>query len=510
MRRRRGRKKAGATAMLELWRPPDGAGDPIGCLTTTYTFTPGLFDEQCLARFLEIESAPDREDLPFLLERESRLGSVYAGVLVDHTNAGQEHSLRWDVLPVRLPRGKQHAKISLLAWARCVRIIVASANLSEAGYRTNREVASAVELKPEHADLTMLADVVGFLRRLLRFVPGSEGDLPVAQRARDFLTRVENRTGDWKPLRRHGNVRRHVVFTLPEGPATEEGASSLEDAVALSRKRGPSPDEAWVASPFFDLDDDASPLTAALCKHLTRKGTRSVTFCVPEIRGDDAPDVPRLAAPRGLILTPPRYDTEVAIEALPNQDPDRNLRPWHAKMLALQSNAYSALMIGSSNFTRAGMGVGPYRNAEANLLTIVDRVRFGREDGLLEAIWSEMEPHRGSRERGMGGGASGARRGNGRSAAATGRVPGRDIPRGGASTDRCPARLHAPAGPLGDTHLWTEGTAADRRCRLAGAGMPAGDRTRMGAGRATRQAARPLGGEGGVSPAQCGGRARAA
>lgn len=101
--------------MLDLWRPPASAGDPIGCLATTYTFAPELFDEQCLARFMEIDSQPDREDLAFLLERESRLGGVYAGVLVDHTQAGVEHSLRWDVLPVRITAGKQHAKVSLKA-----------------------------------------------------------------------------------------------------------------------------------------------------------------------------------------------------------------------------------------------------------------------------------------------------------------------------------------------------------------------------------------------------------
>jgi hypothetical protein len=84
-------------AMLDLWRPPKAAGDPVGCLATTYTFAPGLFDEQCLARFLEIESEPNREDLAFLLERESRLGPIYAGVLVDQTQAGVEHSYRWDV-----------------------------------------------------------------------------------------------------------------------------------------------------------------------------------------------------------------------------------------------------------------------------------------------------------------------------------------------------------------------------------------------------------------------------
>ncbi|MFC1569128.1 hypothetical protein ACFL4L_02730 [bacterium] len=42
-------KKSPGT-MLDLWRPPKYSGDPVGCLATTYTFSPGLFDEQCLAR----------------------------------------------------------------------------------------------------------------------------------------------------------------------------------------------------------------------------------------------------------------------------------------------------------------------------------------------------------------------------------------------------------------------------------------------------------------------------
>ena len=54
--------------LLDLWRPPHGAGDAVGCLATTYTFAPGLFDEQCLGRFLSIESEPNREDLAFLLD----------------------------------------------------------------------------------------------------------------------------------------------------------------------------------------------------------------------------------------------------------------------------------------------------------------------------------------------------------------------------------------------------------------------------------------------------------
>jgi len=129
---RKGRRSP-AGSMLSLWRPPRGRRRPGRMPGTTYTFTPDLFAERCLPYFLGIDSEPDREDLPFFLERETRLGSVYAGILVDHTQAGVEHSLRWDVLPVRVRAGKAARKLSLLVWGGQIRIVVASANLTEQG-----------------------------------------------------------------------------------------------------------------------------------------------------------------------------------------------------------------------------------------------------------------------------------------------------------------------------------------------------------------------------------------
>jgi hypothetical protein len=114
-------------------------------------------------------------------------------------------------------------------------------------------------------------------------------------------------------------------------------------------------------------------------------------FCLPAIRADDPRAVPRLAAPKSLLLTPRNYQGEVSVQVLPDFDDDKNLRPWHAKMVALSGDQYSALLIGSSNFTCAGMGVGQFRNSEANLITIVDRLDYGREIGQLEAVWPDME-----------------------------------------------------------------------------------------------------------------------
>ena len=380
-------KPGKAGAMLDLWRPPQDAGEPIGCLTSTYTFAPGLFDEQCLARFLEIESEPNREDLAFLLERENRLGSVYAGVLVDYTQAGVEHSLRWDVLPVRIRGAKQHAKISLLAWARHIRIIVASANLTEPGYRRNFEVAGTVECSPEDGNKDLLAATIGFLRSLLRFVPAASDRPPELGRAEQFLNQAEKQVRQWEESPRRGmTTRQSLAFTLPASDPGRPAKSALEEAIGACRSRGGSPFLTIVASPFFDADEETNRVTAALCKAMARGGSREIMFCVPAAGDSKESSVPRLAAPKSLILTTRRYLEAVSVEVLPEME-DKNPRPWHAKMLGLSSGQYSALMIGSSNFTCAGMGITEKRNAEANLLTIIDLVRNSREPGELDAAW---------------------------------------------------------------------------------------------------------------------------
>lgn len=395
MSKRKSRTPSGA--MLDLWRPPTGSGEAVGCLATTYTFAPGLFDEHCLAHFLEVDSEPNREDLAFLLEREIRLGGTYAGILVDHTQSGVSHSLRWDVLPVRIRGGKQHSKISLLVWTNHIRIIVASANLTEPGYRTNQEIAFTLDMTPESFVSQHLADTCDFLRCLLAFVPGANPDVPEIGRAIRFIHQAEEQARGWKPAEPMKNLSQHLVFTLPsrdrnaavDGPGFPE-RRSLSEAIRQCRNKGRSPTaHAVVASPFFDEDDETDATTSALCKSMTRETRRQLTFCLPSI-GEKEHEAIRLAAPESLLRTPKKYTAAASFKILPKFDGSKNLRPWHAKMLALGNDQYSALMVGSSNFTRAGMGIGRRRNAEANLLTIAERRSHAREPGQLESIWPEM------------------------------------------------------------------------------------------------------------------------
>jgi hypothetical protein len=125
-----------------------------------------------------------------------------------------------------------------------------------------------------------------------------------------------------------------------------------------------------------------------------RDENRELLFCVPTdgTEADEEGETPRLEAPRSLLSTAEAQGMAVSFEALPQGDVDGNPRTWHAKMIWLQGTAYSGLMIGSSNFTSAGLGVGGFRNAEANLLTILNYAASGKEQKELEAVWPEMSP----------------------------------------------------------------------------------------------------------------------
>lgn len=381
------KKRQADHALLESWRPPRGAGDPVGCLTTTFTFDAGFFEEECLARFLEIDSLPDREGLAYLLERENRLGPTYAGVLVDHRHAGVDHSLRWDVLPVRIPRAKQHAKLSLLAWTNHVRIVVSSGNLTQHGYRYNHEVAGMIELTPKEAAHALLGESCAFLQALIEFVPGAASD-PASQRAREFLDQVRRQVEPWPDVRRRGNrLLQHLAFTLPATGENRPARSSLEDCLGACRRYGPSPSDVWAASPFFDPapPGEIDKIAAELCKGMARGVKRSLTLCVPRIGNEE--EAVRLAAPKSLLYTAQGRVDRLTVETLPQADQDKNPRPWHAKMLALSTSKYNALMIGSSNFTKAGMGVGGVHNAEVNLVYIARREAYSREAGALDECW---------------------------------------------------------------------------------------------------------------------------
>lgn len=370
--KRRKREKPGYGRLLDAWVPPRGAGDPVGCVATTFTFQPNFFEEECLARFAGLESDPQQDGPLYVIEREERLaGLACAAVLVDAHHCRGPRSLRWDMLPARFPKGGLlHAKVAILKWRQVVRLIVASANITADGYRRNREVFGVLDYRPGgEAPLECLKSMVDFLRVTGgQEAPGRAGSSPGVKRWLSFLKGIDAIPEDWGSTGQdsvRGVVRVRAIH------ATPQSANVLEQLREVWPSGSP-PRNAEVISPFFDPPDGPNQPAEAIWDVLAQRGEASVTYGViaDEVPGEDALSV---RAPKSLLDSRPSGRRNVSVHLkhiLEEQTGDRpeESRSLHLKSIWLESDTTVAYMIGSSNFTRGGLGIGGTGNREANLV----------------------------------------------------------------------------------------------------------------------------------------------
>jgi hypothetical protein len=377
-------ERPGYGKILDAWTPPEDAGEPVGCLATSFTFSPVLFEEECLGRFLQLESDA-REDGPvYLVEREEKLAQlICAAALVDQHHACGVRSLRWDLLPARLPRGILHAKVSLLLWSRRARLIVASANLSEDGYRRNHEVFGVLDyFAGSTLPLTVLAELLAFLREAVRTAVVSAAHLsPGVQRCEALLDRVARDSRAWGASELPRSLASPRVFAVATGPARDSALTTLSKQWPGSSP----PDWAVVVSPFFDPPEATNAPARALWSLLRQRGVATVEYhlTAEEVPGEAAV---LLHAPESLLAAQPasRAGTETVIRRLKLEDG----RPLHAKSLWLENDAVALLLIGSSNFTSAGLGLGETQNLEANLAYAVG----WQNEGAVQALENACLP----------------------------------------------------------------------------------------------------------------------
>ena len=361
--------KPGFGKILDAWIPPDGAGDPVGCAATSFTFSPTLFEEECLSRFLQLETNAAEDGAAFLVEREEKLSQLMcAAALVDQHHARGLRSLRWDLLAARLPHGILHAKVSLLLWSRCVRLIVASANLTDDGYRRNHEIFAALDYyEGGETPLTVLNAVIVFLREAAIYAQAADHtDSPAIRRWNSLLDRVSVVSRSWGSAESVRRIAKPNVFAVLTGP-------KRPNALATVREQWPdssAPDAAFVVSPFFDPPEAPNAPASELWKLLKQRGQAKVQFEVPaeEVPGKKAIF---LHAPKSLQQAQPvnRSQVTTTFARLMLEES----RPLHAKYIWLQNERFVLHVMGSSNFTSAGLGVGQIKNLEANLAFAVNR-----------------------------------------------------------------------------------------------------------------------------------------
>ncbi len=366
----KGEARSGAR-LLDLWQHDPNFGDPKGCVTTTYTFDAAFFEEQCLHRFIAMESDPDEDARSYLIEREERLSQVFAAVLVDQGHVPLARSLRWHALPVRVPGGILHAKLSLLVWDKHIRVLIGSANMTEPGYRSNFENMAALDFTPGGAiPLALLREALDFLEDVRALSPGRDAELGPQPALSHFLADVRQQVASWDDVAwRRGATSASLIMTGPTsaGPKRPDLFSQLDD-LWRSRNFAP-PDTAWVMSPFFDDGDRSTETVAALEAILIQRGDRKIHFIVggrEHPSGTIEVDIPECLAKAK------HARIKHQIHRL-DPKPEDAQRMLHAKSLWLERDQQAVHCIGSSNFTAAGTGwrkSGPL-NVEVNLAYVL-------------------------------------------------------------------------------------------------------------------------------------------
>lgn len=358
---RRRKQQDSTRRMLSLWEPPAGAGDPVGVLATTFTLDTALFEEECLARFAGVQSDPNRDGALYRIEREEKLAALLcAAVVADIHHCAGRRSLRWDLLASRPESGVMHAKISLLAWQRHVRAIVASANLTTDGYRRNQECAAVLDFDLSFADRGLLDPLLEYLREILDTTATGQA----RERAQQLLEWVDGHLPRNEASAR--GLQRRLVLV---GPGRPNAFEQLDAHLPASR-----PETAYVVSPFFDQTPRPEGPEKRLWEMLRQRGDAELQL---HVAGEYASETGkwRLQVPAHVLNTMPvgRAGVSLSLHPLPvadvPTDAGKERRPLHAKTLTLCHPGWVAWMVGSSNFTSAGTGmIQRGRNFEANVL----------------------------------------------------------------------------------------------------------------------------------------------
>lgn len=360
------------TPLLDHWAPPADAGHPVAVLATTFALDEDFVDRDCLSRFLSVnaveESLPGAEDVGggrptsrsvddvvARLELEEKLADAAVTVIADRSANAQRSTLRWDLLQVAVPGGALlHSKVTVLLWEHSARVIIGSANLTRPGYRTQAELALAAEVRADtpcllpRADLHELAEE---LESYLDLLPGRTEGVAAVDRARRTLAAFRDRI-DLVPAERRGRGLR--VRLAPTSPGVGP-LDRFSDVWRADRKAT----EIRQVSPFYDAASDAAG-DAIRATTIARNGAgrhRHTVLTLPTLRGTLPVSEPLRARAQQELLEVRLLD-----------DPTSEQRQLHAKCLTIIGPDGTAVLVGSSNHTRYGLGLdGQRRHRELNV-----------------------------------------------------------------------------------------------------------------------------------------------
>ncbi len=331
---------------------PDPRWGPMhGLLATTYELRPDFLEMDFLPSVFGLGAWDDRS-WATRIALEKRLFELDAAVIFTEARRyrGRPRSLRVELRPVVSPRGSAfHAKVTILLFDRAVRLIVGSANLTEQGYRKNREavaVLTASQSSKKEANLISQA-LAGMDTALALWL--TTDARKIIRRSLETLQPWLNGTPDPDTafLWTHAQTRlwREFLGRWPAG----------EPVKRIS-----------ILSPFWS-ENAGFTLTLFLAE-LKERGTLAadaeVRLLTDAFKGPDGKFIPILPlgyaaydwAALGVKATAQAVNPEVHPEELGGMEGFTGGRALHAKVVLMEGTRNGLAYVGSANFTAHGWG----------------------------------------------------------------------------------------------------------------------------------------------------------
>ncbi len=397
-------KKISDNKLLDFWSPPGPTEtdtlkkvEPISFISTSFTFESEFFEEECLTRFLCMETEKENDGVAFLIEREEKLAGLRGGiVIVDQQNCRGDRSLRWDLVPCRLGKGVMHAKITILHWSGCIRLIIGSANLTKNGYCINQEIFGVIDYTPNcDADLKVIEDTLSYLDNVISQKCGE------TLRDRFIKQREEIRSSLKKWNIQEIQYRKNDIYLDAFFVSPSDKKNALSRLREMWDKNTSSPpDVAYITSPFFDSVEHPQTPSLSLFNIMKQKGSVDVCYDVSIDRVSETESDSIVFAPDFLKKVPCPNSQKVYFYEISQMGENeiRNPvpRPIHLKSILLRNSDYNLYMIGSSNFTSPALGIGERVNYEANLVYGVSESRNKKgwkalQEGYINHISEELD-----------------------------------------------------------------------------------------------------------------------
>ncbi len=355
-------------------------GARLALLGTTYEFDPEFFEIDFLPTLLDLGAWDDRS-WTSRIAVEKALSELDAATIVADARCyrGRPRSFRVELLPCDVGAGaKLHAKVLFIVHEDAVRLVVGSANLTENGYRMNREIAAVIDATPKDAAASsLILDALDGFGSVLKQPQGTsiERVLETGRRKLESWAAYQGETEEEWFQWSGGTIRLWSTF-LNRWPFGEtiERITIVSPFWSAEEKGGPI--ELFLRA----VSEIGGPTSSPLILRLMTEAKAGPDGAFLPSFGAGLPNIPTDIFP--LEATAHAVDPSVSRDEVDVEGFSAS-RSLHAKVVLLEGRNTSLAYLGSANFSRRGWGFG---GGPANVEAGIILRRSGRHRQLLRDL----------------------------------------------------------------------------------------------------------------------------